>query len=72
MTSDEASRISFFAMRLNPYHRLAIIAVSEERGAQALQWAERARSRAFLDLLSRAEHAPDVVLERKDLKTLFA
>lgn len=49
----DAERERFFESKLGPYHALVDLLVARQRLADALQIAERARSRALLDVLQR-------------------
>ena len=48
------SRASFFSGTLTPYHGMMELLVAENRPAEALQYAERAKGRALLDALARS------------------
>jgi CHAT domain-containing protein/tetratricopeptide (TPR) repeat protein len=59
--SEEGARAGFFATVVDTYARAVLLAVECDDLARAFAWAERARSRAFLDALAAgtADLAPD-------------
>jgi tetratricopeptide (TPR) repeat protein len=49
--AEEKLQIAFFAQRVNPFERLALVHFRLKDLGATWHWCERARSRAFLDLL---------------------
>jgi CHAT domain-containing protein len=47
----ESARETFFENKLEPYRRMVDLLVAERRTSQALEYAERAKARALLDVL---------------------
>jgi CHAT domain-containing protein/tetratricopeptide (TPR) repeat protein len=65
----ESARENYFENKLEPYHRMVDLLVAQGRNLQALEFAERAKARALLDVLKFGQADLSGVMTAQELQS---